>query len=91
VVKAELGLWRALAETVKKVRPPTTEASNLIALATHGRGGLKRLLLGSVADKLVRGAASPVLVYLPTSTGLGLRMMSQFGSGCAFSRSASSN
>jgi nucleotide-binding universal stress UspA family protein len=42
------------------------QASNLIALATHGRGGLQRLLLGSVADKLVRAAASPLLVYRPT-------------------------
>ncbi len=40
-------------------------AADLIALATHGRGGLKRLLLGSVADKVVRGAATPVLVYRP--------------------------
>jgi nucleotide-binding universal stress UspA family protein len=38
---------------------------DLIALATHGRGGLKRLLLGSVADKVLRGAATPVLVYRP--------------------------
>jgi nucleotide-binding universal stress UspA family protein len=36
---------------------------DLIALATHGRGGLARLLLGSVADKVVRGAAVPVLVH----------------------------
>jgi nucleotide-binding universal stress UspA family protein len=43
-----------------------SHASNLIALATHGRGALNRLLLGSVADKLVRAAASPVLVYRPT-------------------------
>jgi nucleotide-binding universal stress UspA family protein len=43
------------------------QACNLIALATHGRGGLQRLLLGSVADKLVRAAASPVLVYHPTA------------------------
>jgi len=42
------------------------QASKLIALATHGRGGLKRLLLGSVADKLIRGATAPVLVYHPT-------------------------
>lgn len=40
-------------------------AVDLIALATQGRGGLKRLLLGSVADKVVRGAAEPVLVYRP--------------------------
>jgi nucleotide-binding universal stress UspA family protein len=42
------------------------QASNLIALATHGGGGFQRLLLGSVADQLIRAAASPVLVYHPT-------------------------
>ena len=39
---------------------------DLVALTTHGRGGVKRLLLGSVADKVVRGAAIPVLVYCPS-------------------------
>lgn len=38
---------------------------NLITLATHGYGGFKRLLLGSVADKLIRRAAVPMLVYCP--------------------------
>ncbi|HWP39410.1 MAG TPA: universal stress protein, partial [Tepidisphaeraceae bacterium] len=42
-----------------------THQVDLIALATHGRGGLARLLLGSVADKVVRGASVPVLVYHP--------------------------
>ena len=46
------------------------QSSDLIALATHGRGGLQRLLLGSVADRLVRAAASPVLVYRPTGKEL---------------------
>jgi nucleotide-binding universal stress UspA family protein len=41
------------------------QAGGLIALATHGRSGLKRLLLGSVADKVVRGSGSPVLVWRP--------------------------
>lgn len=36
---------------------------DLIALATHGRSGLKRWMLGSVADKLLRGAETPVLLY----------------------------
>jgi nucleotide-binding universal stress UspA family protein len=39
--------------------------ADLIALATHGRGGLKRLLLGSVTDKVLRGASIPLLVYRP--------------------------
>ena len=33
-----------------------------LALSTHGRGGVARFLLGSVADKLVRGAGIPVLI-----------------------------
>lgn len=37
----------------------------LIAMATHGRGGLRRLVLGSVADKLVRSSELPVLVTRP--------------------------
>jgi nucleotide-binding universal stress UspA family protein len=39
--------------------------TDLIALATHGHGGLKRLILGSVADKVLRGAETSVLVYRP--------------------------
>ena len=40
-------------------------AVGMVALATHGRGGLRRAFLGSVADKLIRGADRPVLVYRP--------------------------
>jgi nucleotide-binding universal stress UspA family protein len=42
-----------------------TEPATLIALETHGRGGVARLLLGSVADKVLRGASVPVLVHRP--------------------------
>lgn len=38
---------------------------DLVALATHGRGGVQRLLLGSVADKVIRTAETPVLVVRP--------------------------
>jgi nucleotide-binding universal stress UspA family protein len=41
------------------------QSADLIALATHGRSGLARLLLGSVADKVRRGADMPVLLYRP--------------------------
>ncbi|HZT81311.1 MAG TPA: universal stress protein [Gemmataceae bacterium] len=40
-------------------------STDLIALATHGRRGLGRLVLGSVADKLIRAATVPVLVHRP--------------------------
>jgi nucleotide-binding universal stress UspA family protein len=43
----------------------TVHAADLIALATHGRGGLKRLVLGSVVDKVLRGADVAVLLYRP--------------------------
>lgn len=36
--------------------------ADLIVVGTHGRSGTRRMLLGSVADKVVRGAARPVLV-----------------------------
>ncbi len=36
--------------------------ADLVALATRGRGGAARLVLGSVADKVIRTAPVPVLV-----------------------------
>jgi nucleotide-binding universal stress UspA family protein len=40
----------------------------LLAVGTHGRKGLARLLVGSVAERLVRRARRPVLV-VPTDAG----------------------
>ena len=39
--------------------------ADAIALATHGRSGIDRALLGSTADKVVRGTHLPVLLYRP--------------------------
>ena len=39
-----------------------TNGADLVAMATHGRGGLGRLLLGSVAEAVVRTAPVPVLL-----------------------------
>ncbi|MGZ8487493.1 MAG: universal stress protein, partial [Candidatus Binatia bacterium] len=41
-------------------------AGALIAMATHGRSGLNRWLLGSVAEKVLRGTANPVLLIRAT-------------------------
>lgn len=38
----------------------------LVAMATHGRGGVKRLLLGSVADKVMRLGTKPTLLVRTT-------------------------
>ena len=47
---------RAIADYAKD------EGADLVALATHSRSGFDRLVLGSVADKVVRGAECPVLL-----------------------------
>jgi nucleotide-binding universal stress UspA family protein len=39
----------------------TDERADLIVIGTHGRGGVDRALLGSVADRMVRLAPCPVL------------------------------
>lgn len=41
--------------------------SDLVAMATHGRTGLARFLLGSAADKVLRGSHSPLLLYRPAT------------------------
>lgn len=35
---------------------------DLIAMSTHGRGGVKRFLLGSVAEKLLRHSPKPIFL-----------------------------
>jgi len=37
------------------------ERADLIVIGTHGRGGMSRVMLGSVADRVVRLAPCPVL------------------------------
>ncbi|MCI0433549.1 MAG: universal stress protein [Gemmatimonadetes bacterium] len=42
-----------------------THDVDVIAIATNGRSGIARFALGSVADKVVRGADRPVLLFRP--------------------------
>lgn len=44
----------------------TDAECDLVAMATHGRAGLTRAILGSTADKVVRGAHVPILLHRPT-------------------------
>jgi nucleotide-binding universal stress UspA family protein len=41
------------------------EHIGLVAMATHGRSGVSRLVLGSVAERVLRGSAAPVLLLRP--------------------------
>jgi nucleotide-binding universal stress UspA family protein len=43
-------------------------SENLVAISTHGRSGLGRLVIGSVADLLIRSLGTPVLVVGPSHT-----------------------
>jgi universal stress protein A len=45
----------------------------LIVMATHGRKGLRRLILGSVAEQVVREAPCPVLTVNPRMAPAGVR------------------
>ena len=49
----------ALAQTAARL------GVDFIAIASHGRAGLSRALVGSVADKLLRATRKPVLVLRP--------------------------
>ena len=48
------------------LREASSFAADLIALETHGRRGLSRVLMGSVADKVIRGGHLPVLLHRPS-------------------------
>ncbi len=45
------------------------EAVDLIVMATHGRSGLRRAFVGSVADEVIRESGVPVLVTRPQRRG----------------------
>ena len=61
---------KVLAETLVRAGMPVVEIleaakvlpADLIVISTHGRTGLKHVLLGSVAEDVVRRAPCPVLV-----------------------------
>jgi len=54
--------WPILAEVIQEKRV------DLLVLGTHGRTGLEKVLLGSVAEEIFRQALCPVLTVGPRST-----------------------
>jgi nucleotide-binding universal stress UspA family protein len=41
--------------------------ADLVVMATHGRRGLKHLMLGSVAERVIRESSAPVLTVRAAS------------------------
>lgn len=66
-VETVVTLGHDIARTV--MQEATDRGIDLFAISTHARGGLARLRLGSVADKVIRGAACPTLVSRPRGSG----------------------
>jgi nucleotide-binding universal stress UspA family protein len=62
-VETRVLVGRKVAKQITEVA--VRERCDLIMMATHGAGGLDRLLMGSVTDQVVRGARVPVLVLRP--------------------------
>jgi nucleotide-binding universal stress UspA family protein len=49
------------------IKAAIDEKVDLIVMSAHGRGGIKRAILGSVADEVIRESTKPVLVIRPKS------------------------
>jgi nucleotide-binding universal stress UspA family protein len=47
------------------VQEAESVSETLIALSSHGRSGLTRMVLGSVAHKVLHGTTAPVFLYAP--------------------------
>ena len=59
IVEAKVLLGNVLDKLVDYIKD---NSADLIIIATHGRSGVSRLFLGSVADRLLRHAPIPVLM-----------------------------
>ena len=55
------------------------EGMDLIVMSTHGRSGLSRWVLGSVADKVLHGSHLPILLVRPSGmTGIPFPPQTEF-------------
>jgi nucleotide-binding universal stress UspA family protein len=59
----QVKVWAVRGNPTEELLKLTEEDPDvIIAMSTHGRGGLGRVMFGSVADKVLRGASGPVAV-----------------------------
>jgi nucleotide-binding universal stress UspA family protein len=62
--RVETGLpWTRILDTAKR------DKIDLLVMNVHGKSMLDRALLGSTAERVVRGSAAPVLLIPPTAVG----------------------
>lgn len=59
-VSTDMTAARAIHERAREI------GAGAVAMATHGRTGIARLVMGSVADKVLREVDLPMLLYRPT-------------------------
>jgi nucleotide-binding universal stress UspA family protein len=59
--RVETSVWYGPAASAI-VEAARLRKADLIVMSTHGRSGLGRLILGSVAESVLRGTATPILL-----------------------------
>ena len=61
LTNVETGAWYGpVADAI--VNATRARTADVIVMTTHGRGGLDRLILGSVAESVLRGTRTPILL-----------------------------
>ena len=61
VTRVETHVWHGPAAAAI-VEAAATQKVDLIVMCTHGRSGVGRLVLGSVAESVLRGTTTPILI-----------------------------
>jgi len=61
VTRVETHVWYGAAAS-SIVEAASMQQASLIVMSTHGRSGVGRLVLGSVAESVLRGTTTPILI-----------------------------
>jgi nucleotide-binding universal stress UspA family protein len=67
IAKVETSVWYGSA-SLSIVDAARLRRADLIVMFSHGRTGVGRLVLGSVAESVLRGTRVPVLIVRPEGT-----------------------
>ena len=67
--RLETSVWYG-APATSIVEAAETQHSDLIVMTSHGRTGIGRLILGSVAESVLRGTTTPILLLRATGAAV---------------------